>query len=70
MVRARAGADDSPAESVDVSAYHQIVAAVLDVIKDPAVPDEAKNESLRSIIDKIVFHRPENTFDFYFVYAE
>ena len=39
---------------------------VMKIIKSPDVSERAKNEALRSIIEKIVFNRAENTFDIYF----
>lgn len=40
---------------------------VLSIIKSPDVSEEAKNIALRSIIDKIVYDKEQNTFDVYFV---
>ena len=40
---------------------------VLTIIKSPDVSEEAKNEALHSIIEKIVFNKLENTFDIYFL---
>ena len=53
-------------ETIDEEAYKKKVVGVLSVIKSPDVSGEAKNMALRSIIDKIVFNKPENTFDIYF----
>lgn len=39
---------------------------VLSIIKSPDVDEETKNKALRSIIDKIVFNKKENTLDIYF----
>lgn len=54
-------------EPVDLSAYHQKVLSVINIVTSPNVDEQAKNEALRSILDKIMFNRPENTFDFFFV---
>lgn len=48
------------------SAYSKKVLSVLKIIKDPKKTEQEKNEALRTIIDHIVFHRPENTIDIYF----
>lgn len=48
------------------SAYSKKVLSVLKIIKDPKKTEQEKNEALRTVIDHIVFHRPENTIDIYF----
>lgn len=53
--------------AVDVSAYLARVLQVLDVVRADGVSGEAKNQALRSIIDKIVFNKADNTFDFFFL---
>ena len=40
---------------------------VIKILRSPDVSEKAKNEALRSVIEKIVFNRPENTFDIYFL---
>ena len=50
----------------DIDLYKQIVLGVLDVLKSTTAPPEAKNSALRSIVEKIVFNKPENTFDFFY----
>lgn len=56
---------DAPA-TVDKNAYQKKVVEVLSILKSPDISGEAKNIALRSIVDKIVFNKPENTFDIYF----
>jgi len=66
----RAGKDAEEKENsivVDIPEYTKKVARVLDIIKSPDVSEEAKNEALRSVLDKIVFNKPLYTFDFYFI---
>lgn len=58
---------DSGTAAVDVAAYSARVLQVLDVIRADGVSGEAKNQALRSIIDKIVFNKADNTFDFFFL---
>ena len=56
---------DAPAD-IDKRAFKERVIEVLSIIKSPDVDEETKNMALRSIIDKIVFSKPDNTFDIYF----
>ncbi|MBQ9345890.1 MAG: recombinase family protein [Oscillibacter sp.] len=52
---------------IDIAAYHNKVMEVLRVVEDESVSNQAKNEALRSILEKIVFNKPQGNFDFYFV---
>ena len=58
---------DNGTAAVDVAAYSARVLQVLDVVRADGVSGEAKNQALRSIIDKIVFNKADNTFDFFFL---
>lgn len=58
---------DGGTAALDIAAYSSRVLQVLDVIRADGVCGEAKNQALRSIIDKIVFNKAGNTFDFYFL---
>lgn len=49
-----------------MAAYSARVLQVLDVIRADGVSGEAKNQALRSIIDKIIFNKAGGTFDFFF----
>ena len=51
---------------VDIAAYHKKVMEVIELIKSSGVDELAKNEALHSILDKILFNKPQNTFTFYF----
>lgn len=51
---------------VNISAYHDKVMAVLSTITSPDTDSQTKNEALRSILDKIMFHKPGNTLSFFF----
>lgn len=67
--RLRAGADaeaDARPETPDPAIYRAKVIGVLDILKSPHADESAKNKALRSIIDKIVYNKPEGAFDFYF----
>ena len=59
-----AGADNKA--EVDLSAYHDKVIKVLGIIESPDVDEQTKNEAMKSILDKIVFNKPDNSLDFYF----
>ena len=52
---------------IDIAAYHEKVMAVLKVVEDTALDNQARNEALRSVLEKIVFNKPNGNFDFYFV---
>lgn len=58
---------DNGTAAVDVAAYSARVLQVLDVVRADGVSGEAKNQALRSIIDKIIFKKAGNTFDFFFL---
>ena len=48
------------------SAYSKKVLSVLKIIKDPKKTEQEKNEALRTVVDHIILHRPENTIDVFF----
>ncbi len=52
---------------MDIAAYHDKVMAALEIVEDASVDIQARNEALRSILEKIVFNKPQGNFDFYFV---
>ena len=58
--------ENEPQTSVLPADYAKRVRKVVDLVKSPDVTEEVKNEALRSILDKIVYNKPNNTFDFYF----
>ena len=64
-LRRRAVLDTAPAEP-DPAVFRETVASALEFIKSPDVTDEAKNETLHGILEKIVLNRPGNRLDFYF----
>lgn len=69
LSRLRVGADaeaDTQPETPDPALYRAKTAGVLEIIKSADAGETAKNKALRSIIDKIVYNKPEGTFDFYF----
>ena len=46
--------------------YLNRIFSVLKVIRNPKATEEEKNSSLRTIIHKITFHKPTNSFEVYF----
>lgn len=67
LKQASGNAGTVDAAKVDLAAYHDKVMEVLAVIKSPDVDEQTKNEALKSIVDKIVFNKPDNSLDFFFV---
>lgn len=59
-------AADAAAYSVDKERIIQKLIAVLDVIKDPTQPEDAKNRSLRSVVEKIIFNKQTGNLDIFF----
>lgn len=51
---------------IDLNAYADKVKGVIEVIKDPAVSEEAKNQALRTILDRIVYDKPNSKLHFFF----
>ena len=54
------------AAAPDPDAFREKVRAVLEIIESPDVDEAAKNQFLRSILEKIVYNKPDGSFDFYF----
>ncbi len=57
---------NSAQPKVNKKAYCKRIIDVLNVIRDPKQPETAKNAALRTIIQKIIFNKPENRFEVYF----
>lgn len=68
ITRLKAGKNEEAEENsvVDIQAIKGKSIRVLKLLKSPDADESAKNEALRSIIDKIVYDRQKNSFDFYF----
>lgn len=58
-------AEDCKEDPPDPEIYRQKVLDVLEIVRSQDTNEEAKNLALRSIIDRVVFHKPSGTFDFY-----
>lgn len=65
---AKKAEDDAAAEQpVDLDAYTKKVLDVLAVLKSPDADGDQKNAALRTIVDRIIFHKtPERHFDIFF----
>lgn len=50
---------------IDIEAYRDKVLAVLAVVKSPDSSEEQKNEALRSIIDKALYHKAPDHFEIF-----
>ena len=54
------------AQTVDKERIIQKMIAALAVIKDPTQPESAKNRSLRSVVEKIIFNKQTGNLDVFF----
>lgn len=57
---------DNAPQSLDTASYAEKVAGVLEIITDEGIAPEAKNEALRTVVEKIVYNRPEERVEIYF----
>lgn len=57
---------DNAPQSLDVAAYTEKVAKVLEVITSEEIAPAAKNEALRTVVEKIVYNKPEERVEIYF----
>lgn len=53
-------------KDADVSELPTKIIEILKIIKSPDISEDAKNTALRSIIDKIVYIKPDNVLEIYF----
>ena len=57
---------DNAPQSLDKAAYAEKVAGVLEIITAEEIAPEAKNEALRTVVEKIVYNKPEERVEIYF----
>lgn len=57
---------NSSAPKIDKKAYLKRLTNVLKVIRDPKQPENAKNSALRTVVQKIIYLKPTNSFEVYF----
>lgn len=55
-----------PKQQFNKKAYSNKILSVLNIVKAPDKSEAEKNTALRTIIDHIIFHRPENVLDIIF----
>ena len=51
---------------VNLEEFTQRVQQVIITVENPDIPEQSKNEALRSIIDRIIYKKPSNTLAFFF----
>ena len=56
----------TPSADFNPSAFAEKVSSIIEFIEDDTVSPEAKNEALRTIIDKIVYDKPNSSVAIYF----
>lgn len=57
---------ESKSVKIDKNAYQNKLLSVYKVLSDPAQSEAAKNTALRSVVEKIIYRKPENKFEVYF----
>lgn len=57
---------DNAPQILDKAAYAEKVAGVLEIITSEEIEPDAKNEALRTVVEKIVYNRPEERVEIYF----
>ena len=58
--------DEERIESADLDEYADKVRSVIETVKNPDASELAKNQALRTIIEKIVYNKPDNSLDVFF----
>ena len=51
---------------IDINAFAATVSDVLTILESPDTPEELKNKALKSIVRKIIFHKPEKRIEIFF----
>lgn len=54
------------AAGIDLVAYARTIEQALEIVENPAVTEELKNHTLKTIVEKIIFYRPGNEIEIYF----
>lgn len=52
---------------IDIEAYRNKVLAVLEIVKSPDSSEEQKNEALRSIVEKALYHKAPDHFEIFLI---
>jgi predicted nucleic acid-binding OB-fold protein len=58
---------DNTPQILDKAAYAEKVSEVLEIITDDQITPEAKNEALRTVVEKIIYNKPEGRVEIYFL---
>ena len=58
--------EEAPKTEIDLDAYAKRVSEIVKFIKQPNTTEKAKNEALRTVLDKIVFEKAKNNLAIYF----
>ena len=58
--------EEAPQAKIDIDSYAKKVAEIVEFIKRPDASETAKNEALRTIIEKIVYEKANNNLAIYF----
>lgn len=62
----KAEKDEQPTQEINLEEYRQKTIDVLEYIKSPDHSEASKNEMLRTIIEKIVYNKANNSLDLFF----
>lgn len=62
----QAAAEAQAKPALDKKAYRDKLSGVLSIVRDPSQSEKAKNEALRTVIEKIIYQKPSGTFEIYF----
>lgn len=66
IAKLRAAQEKTAPVQTDTGVFQAEVVKALSVLKAPDASSEEKNMAVRSVVDRIVFNKPGNTFDIYF----
>ena len=58
--------EEAPKAEIDPNVYAKKATEILDFIKDPNATEKAKNEALRTIIEKVIFEKAKGNLAIYF----
>lgn len=58
--------EDAPKAEIDIDAYAKKVSEIVDFIKHTDATEQAKNDALRTIIEKVVYEKAKNNLAIYF----
>ena len=58
--------EEAPKTEIDLDVYAKKASEIVDFIKRPDVTEKAKNEALRTIIEKVVYEKANNNLAIYF----